>query len=553
MRAGKMRGRRSRSRSARVESSRSPVNGEAAKKRVKQEVRAEFSAALREPALKEKVTAAWACQKALDHEAIVLDPVPFHHCVIPNFFQNEDFSEGLQKELLSLDFHEKCNDLYKFKQSDDLKNRGGPYIAALRKVLFEEFQSWLSDVTQVELEPTIDLSCAKYEYTDALLCHDDELEGRRIAFILYLVPPWDKSDGGTLDLFSTDDNFQPLEIVKSVIPSWNSLTFFEVSPVSFHQVAEVVSKEKCRLSVSGWFHGPSVARPVRYVEPLLPRSPHLPRDHEILYDWINPVYLDMDSQAQIQEEFEDRSETLLKDFLKREKFQLVCEALKKEGLKWSSRGPPNKRYYDKAEEESLPDILKNCMELFRSEAFFLLLSNFTGLKLHFLAPGEEDDEQEGEGEIAAAGDSSRRTQGESSQEETGSREYTEAHGSISDNKVNRECDSSVPLCTGELRHWTKGCYTLVHDAETTEFSLDLLLFCGCEDWDVECGGFTSYLAKDEDEELLLITPEMNCLALVYRDPESLKFVKYINHRCLKQTARETEQTGFWDICFVYYE
>lgn len=39
---------------------------------------------------------------------------------------------------------------------------------------------------------------------DTLLCHDDELEGRRIAFILYLVPPWDKADGGTLDLFSTD-------------------------------------------------------------------------------------------------------------------------------------------------------------------------------------------------------------------------------------------------------------------------------------------------------------------------------------------------------------
>ena len=39
---------------------------------------------------------------------------------------------------------------------------------------------------------------------DALLCHDDELEGRRIAFILYLVPPWDGSLGGTLDLYDVD-------------------------------------------------------------------------------------------------------------------------------------------------------------------------------------------------------------------------------------------------------------------------------------------------------------------------------------------------------------
>ncbi|MEQ2192254.1 hypothetical protein XENOCAPTIV_009151, partial [Xenoophorus captivus] len=40
-----------------------------------------------------------------------------------------------------------------------------------------------------------------------LLCHDDELEGRRVAFILYLVPPWQSSDGGTLDLYSTDSRY----------------------------------------------------------------------------------------------------------------------------------------------------------------------------------------------------------------------------------------------------------------------------------------------------------------------------------------------------------
>lgn len=43
------------------------------------------------------------------------------------------------------------------------------------------------------------------------------------------------------------------------------------------------------------------------------------------------------------------------------------------------------------------------MGLFRSEALFLLLSNFTGLKLHFLAPSEDDEtEDKGEGEAASA-------------------------------------------------------------------------------------------------------------------------------------------------------
>lgn len=40
--------------------------------------------------------------------------------------------------------------------------------------------------------------------------------------------------------------------------------------------------------------------------------------------------------------------------------------------------------------------------------------------------------------------------------------------------------SSTPMCAGELRRWTKGHYTLVHDNQATEFALDLLFYCGCE-------------------------------------------------------------------------
>lgn len=69
------------------------------------------------------------------------------------------------------------------------------------------------------------------------MCHDDELEGRRVAFIFYLVPEdWSKEDGGALDLFSVDAEGQPDKVVVSKVPKWNSFLFFEVSPVSFHQV-----------------------------------------------------------------------------------------------------------------------------------------------------------------------------------------------------------------------------------------------------------------------------------------------------------------------------
>jgi Rps23 Pro-64 3,4-dihydroxylase Tpa1-like proline 4-hydroxylase len=44
-------------------------------------------------------------------------------------------------------------------------------------------------------------------YLDTLLCHDDELEDRRVAFIYYLVPVnWTEEEGGSLDMFNVNGN-----------------------------------------------------------------------------------------------------------------------------------------------------------------------------------------------------------------------------------------------------------------------------------------------------------------------------------------------------------
>ncbi|XP_075017320.1 prolyl 3-hydroxylase OGFOD1 [Calonectris borealis] len=530
------------------------------KKRGKREARAELCAALRDAALRERAAAAWGRGEPLRHEAAAVEPAPFRHGVIPGFLAGPAFAEALRDELLGLGFRGRRNDLLSLRQSEELGGRPEPHVAALRHALCEEFRAWLSAVTQIELEPTIDISCAKYEYTDVLLCHDDELEGRRIAFILYLVPPWEKSDGGTLDLYSTDEHFQPQKIVKSLVPSWNTLVFFEVSPVSFHQVSEVLSEEKCRLSVSGWFHGPSIVRPARHVEAALPRSPHIPYDHEILYEWINLVYLDMDSQAQIQEEFEERSEILLKDFLKKEKYQLLCEALEKKDIQWSSRGPAHKRLYETGEEDSLPDILKKFLQFLRSEALFLLLSNFTGLKLHFLAPSDED-EDAGEGRAA---DTAGRSSPKPEQEEA------EQHADSNP----RQPDSIPEAQDSEMQNGKSNSSSVkgleqnpdIKDAGSripSDFQGTGISPCAAAGtrhqhkhgtyWDPEYGGFTSYIAKGEDEELLTVNPEDNCLALVYRDKETMKFVKYINHRSLARLKKHPNRTGFWDFSFVYYE
>lgn len=70
------------------------------------------------------------------------------------------------------------------------------------------------------------------------------------------------------------------------------------------------------------------------------------------------------------------------------------------------------------------------MELFRAEAFFLLLSNFTGLKLHFLAPEDEDEE----GGEMATGDSSSKSTQKNRVEETNNGDHTVEHEKISESE-----------------------------------------------------------------------------------------------------------------------
>ncbi|KAL5015666.1 hypothetical protein ScPMuIL_005255 [Solemya velum] len=313
-------------------------------------------------------------------------PVPVYKLVhstlyTANFLSGEQFLADLQDELLDVTYVEKNNDLYKFHQT--IKS---PCIKSLCKLMHTEIREWLSDVTGIELDDRVDTFAARYEYTDTLSCHDDELEGRRIAYILYLVPPsWTEADGGALDLYNTDEQGQPKDIVKSIVPSRNTLAFFEVSPVSFHQVAEVLTQDHVRLSVTGWFYGKPFKRPDPYTEAKLQTQPCSSIEEEVFYEWINPIYLSEDIQLEIREKFENESEIELVDFLKKEKYDEVLEVLEHAPITWIQNGPANRRRYCRCEAENLPAVLTQCIKLFQSDAMFLVLSNLTGLKLHELA------------------------------------------------------------------------------------------------------------------------------------------------------------------------
>jgi hypothetical protein len=144
----------------------------------------------------------------------------------------------------------KNNDLYMFWQSSDVAAMDKLSCKSLKQLhtflSSPDFVQWLSDMTGIELSAghSVDLAGQRYPCGGHLLCHDDAITEdafiRRVAFIIYLVPcDWNgERDGGRLDLFEVNsDTGLPIDkVAGSIVPQWNSMAFFEVTPTSYHQV-----------------------------------------------------------------------------------------------------------------------------------------------------------------------------------------------------------------------------------------------------------------------------------------------------------------------------
>jgi phosphatidylinositol glycan class S len=171
---------------------------------------------------------------------------PFPHLVLGNFFAGK--IGVVARQLLKEKFYEHNSDLYQFQQTDDCRNAKQPAVREFYKFFSsKEFIQFISSVTGTKLS-SIDMSGFIYDDTDYLLPHDDRLSGRKIAYVLNLTKDFTARDGGALQFFKQN------RIVKSIPPTFNTFTIFQVSPKSLHQVQEVLSGKK-RLSFGGWFHG----------------------------------------------------------------------------------------------------------------------------------------------------------------------------------------------------------------------------------------------------------------------------------------------------------
>mgnify|MGYP006268006819 FL=1 len=183
---------------------------------------------------------------------------PYEHISIPNFLQDK-IAKKIEDALFLVDYEEFDTDLYHFFKSKDFK-----HIQDLPKIL-QEFHSFIFSQEVIEFfkeltttpqikEKQGDLHSILLQHTHYLLCHDDQVDERIIAFILNLSRDFKEDDGGALEIFGHNSEKLPTQKENTIIPEFNQLNIFKVSSISFHQISEVESIHKNRLSISGWYY-----------------------------------------------------------------------------------------------------------------------------------------------------------------------------------------------------------------------------------------------------------------------------------------------------------
>ncbi|KRX80928.1 Tryptophan 5-hydroxylase 1 [Trichinella sp. T6] len=248
---------------------------------------------------------------------------PFKCAILRNFLTGSNMNEYfhiLRKEILDSKPVLKEKDLFKFYQTKDFSALSSPAVEKLKSVFYGPVKEWFSKVTGIPLDDRVALAAQVYSHGNYLLCHDDRVGGRRIAFILnFTENSWTPDDGGLLELLECETEQYPMKVKHTVVPSENVLTCFEVVLQSFHQVSEIRSKTKKRFSIQGWYHGSEIEYPLNLRSlSSLHQSIDEPIDmHDAdLKSFINSAYLDKEVISWLNSTFEKESKMDLMNFFK---------------------------------------------------------------------------------------------------------------------------------------------------------------------------------------------------------------------------------------------
>lgn len=202
----------------------------------------------------------WINSKYLDSMEInkirskFMNNKPFHSIVLSDFL-NLDKAKDVKNTLLEQEYYIEEHDLYKFMRTINFKDIKDKKIKDFTEFISSnEFISFMENLTGLKfVRDKFELHSLNFHNTHYLLCHDDQVQERSIAFIIYFCEDFNKDDGGELELFNSNSKGEPTTVVQSILPKFNQFTCFEVSTKSYHQVNEVLV-DKDRLSIGGWFY-----------------------------------------------------------------------------------------------------------------------------------------------------------------------------------------------------------------------------------------------------------------------------------------------------------
>ena len=189
-------------------------------------------------------------QRSFGLRKMFVNAKPYKHLVIENFL-DEWKARQLLGALKKEKFEEKDSDLFQFRQTGELKFSKNKVISEFNELMRIKISELIEEISGLKLKRKIDMAGSLYIDTDYLLCHDDKLEKRKIAYVYYLCD-FKEEDGAAFVLFK-DKNGRPWKAARKYLPKWNSLLIFEVTKKSWHEVEEVIGKKK-RYAIGGWFY-----------------------------------------------------------------------------------------------------------------------------------------------------------------------------------------------------------------------------------------------------------------------------------------------------------
>lgn len=484
---------------------------------------------------------------------------PYPHVLFPRILKGEFLSCVLEEVKAHSQVNFKESDLFRVYQSidlgnikvDDPSNREKlPNTLQLRELLSSN--EWRAFVEEVAgLSPgtlTSQIDCAFNCHAPGchLLCHDDVIGTRKISYIIYLTDEdWTENQGGSLELYDRSSGSGSPECVpaKTVLPLFNHMALFEVKPgVSFHAVQEVFG-ERPRLSLQGWYHAASppdqsdaaTLAQLKKTDDAGATHEAIDRrqtlsssssaddksclskeDRDFLSSYLHSTYLGEASMRSIQKSFEENSSVQLRGFMKVEWSNKLSAILQNEKSTpndrkygvvdgWELVGPSHKQRYLEYTSNSTEEdpkqtgpVLRHLKNVLQSPSFARYLQLLTSLK-----------------PIAQRGCIRRFRPG---------LDYTVAHYGL----LQQEAVLDATLCfvDGEGHDIAERESPL--EADVAWQSGDVGGFeCYIEAEDETDQGAADEYDQEDDTELLSVSASNNTLSLVYRDPGTLRFVKYV--------------------------